>query len=172
VEETGAAQFYRDARIAPIYEGTNGIQAIDLVTRKLPLRGGEVALELLKEIEATATGAPRELADMAAPLAAATAVLRQATRGLLASLSESPGDALAGASPYLKMFGTVLGGWFHLRSALAARDLLERGEGDRSFLESRIGLARFYNRQVLPTAPGLLEAVLAPESDLAASNLV
>ncbi|HUO45933.1 MAG TPA: acyl-CoA dehydrogenase [Acidimicrobiia bacterium] len=172
VEETGAAQFYRDARIAPIYEGTNGIQAIDLVTRKLPIRGGDVAIELIGQMEATAASAPRELADLAAPLAEATAVLRQATRGLLASLSESPGDALAGASPYLKMFGTVLGGWFHLRSALAALELLDRDQGDRPFLESRIGLARFYNRQILPTAPALLDAVLAPESDLAASNLV
>lgn len=171
VEETGAAQYYRDARIAPIYEGTNGIQAIDLVTRKLPVRGGDVVMELIAEIEATATETPRDLADLAAPLMEAAAVLRQASRGLLGALNDNPADALAGASPYLKMFGTVLGGWFHLRSARAASILLEKGEGDAAFLESRIGLAGFYNRQILPGAPALLDAVLAPESDLAASNL-
>ncbi|HEX5671487.1 MAG TPA: acyl-CoA dehydrogenase, partial [Acidimicrobiia bacterium] len=171
VEETGAAQFYRDARIAPIYEGTNGIQAIDLVIRKLPIRNGEVALELIKEIADAAATAPRELADLAAPLAEAAAALRQATRGLLDSLGRDPNDALAGATPYLRMFGMVLGGWFHLRSAIAASELLAKGEGDEVFLGSRVGLARFYCRQLLPSASAMLEAVLAPVDDLAVSNL-
>lgn len=171
VEETGAAQFYRDARIAPIYEGTNGIQAIDLVTRKLPIRNGAVALDLIEEIVATAAAAPRNLADLAAPLLETTAALRQATRGLLDCLNRDPNSALAGATPYLRMFGTVLGGWFHLRSAIAATDLLARDQGGATFLESRVGLARFYCRQILPQASSLLEAVLAPVEDLAASNL-
>jgi 3-(methylthio)propanoyl-CoA dehydrogenase len=171
VEETGAAQFYRDARIAPIYEGTNGIQAIDLVTRKLPISNGDVALALIKEIADAAANAPRELADLAAPLSEAAAALRLATRGLLDSLGRDPNDALAGATPYLRMFGTVLGGWFHLRSAIAASELLAKGEGDEAFLGSRVGLAWFYCRQLLPSAPALIDAVLAPVDDLAVSNL-
>jgi alkylation response protein AidB-like acyl-CoA dehydrogenase len=172
VEETGAAQLYRDARIAPIYEGTNGIQAIDLVTRKLPLRGGDAALELIAEIEAAARQAPRSQAELAAPVAEAAAALRHATRGLLDSLQREPADALAGASPYLQMFGLVLGGWFHLRAAEAAEELVAAGQGDTGFLQSRIGLARFYCRQLLPQAPGLLEAVLAPAADLDPINLL
>ncbi len=69
------------------------------------------------------------------------------------------------------MFGTVLGGWFHLRSAIAASELLAKGEGDEVFLGSRVGLARFYCRQLLPSASAMLEAVLAPVDDLAVSNL-
>jgi len=171
VEETGAAQYYRDARIAPIYEGTNGIQAIDLVTRKLPIRKGEIALGLIQEIAQTAAEAPRELAELAAPVSEAAAALRQATRGLLDSLGRDPNDALAGATPYLRMFGTVLGGWFHLRSAIAATALLAKGERGEAFLQSRVGLARFYCRQILPSASVLLDAVLAPIDDLAVSNL-
>jgi alkylation response protein AidB-like acyl-CoA dehydrogenase len=171
VEETGAAQFYRDARIAPIYEGTNGIQAIDLVTRKLPMRSGEVALALINEIADAAANAPQELSDLAAPLSEAAAALRRATRGLLDSLGRNPNNALAGATPYLRMFGTVLGGWFHLRSAIAATAQLARVEGDGAFLGSRVGLARFYCRQILPPASALLDATLAPADDLAVSNL-
>jgi hypothetical protein len=108
---------------------------------------------------------------MAAPLSEAAAALRQATRGLLDSLGRDPNTALAGATPYLRMFGTVLGGWFHLRSAIAATALLAKGEGDKAFLGSRVGLARFYCRQLLPSASALLDAVLAPVDDLAVSNL-
>ena len=171
VEETGAAQFYRDSRIAPIYEGTNGIQAIDLVMRKLPIRGGEVALGLIEEMAEAAVAAPPDLSDLSQPLQEAVTALEEATRSLLAASGTDPEQALAAASPYLRMFGTVLGGWFHLRAAMAASELISRGDGDEGFLSSRIGLARFYNRQLLPLAAALLPAVLAPETDLAASNL-
>ncbi len=172
IEETGAAQLYRDARIAPIYEGTNGIQAVDLVMRKLPLRGGRVALDLIEDMATTAVTAPEDLADLAHPLAQAVAVLQETTQGLLSVLGDNPRHALAGATPYLRMFGTVLGGWFHLRAATAARGLLARGEkGNEALLRSRIGLARFYNRQLLPAAPALLDAVLSPDTDLDAAFL-
>jgi hypothetical protein len=171
VEETGVAQFYRDSRIAPIYEGTNGIQAIDLVLRKLPLRRGAVTTDLFNRISATVASAPSELSDLATALESALESLRTATDHMLTSLPVDPNQVLAGATPYLRMFGTVLGGWFHLRSAVAASSLLLAGEGDAGFLDGRIGTARFYCRQLLPQASGLLPAVLAPETDLAVAGL-
>ncbi len=171
IEETGVAQFYRDSRIAPIYEGTNGIQAIDLVMRKLPMRQGAVVGDLLDRMAATIASAPSELSDLATSLGTALESLRTATDHVLSSLSSDPNQALAGATPYLRMFGTILGGWFHLRSALAASSLLSGGQGDIDFLKGRIGLGRFYCRQLLPQASGLLPAVLAPEADLATGHL-
>lgn len=171
IEETGAAQYLRDVRIAPIYEGTNGIQAIDLVTRKIPTRRGAVVSELLDQMTATAARASGEFVDMGRSLGTAVSSLSAATNHLLEALSTDPNQALAGATPYLTMFGTVLGGWFHLRSALAAASLLEAGDGNADFLRARIGQARFYCRQLLPKAEGLLPSVLAPDSELAAENL-
>ena len=171
VEETGVAQFYRDARIAPIYEGTNGIQAIDLVMRKVPLRQGAVTADLFDQISASIASAPPELTDLATSLESALASLRTATDHLLASLPVDPNQVLAGATPYLRMFGTVLGGWFHLRSAAAASSLILAGDGDAEFLSGRIAVARFYCRQLLPQVGGLLPAVLAPETDLAGAGL-
>jgi hypothetical protein len=166
IEETGVAQFYRDSRIAPIYEGTNGIQAIDLVVRKLPMRQGAVVGDLFNRMAASIDSAPVELSDLGTSLATALVSLRTATDHVLSSLSSDPNQALAGATPYLRMFGTVLGGWFHLRSATAASMLISGGQGDPTFLNGRIGLGRFYCRQLLPQASGLLPAVLAPEADL------
>ena len=162
VEETGAAQFYRDIRIAPIYEGTNGIQAIDLVTRKVPMRQGAVVGGLLETILDEAATAPSELEPVSAPLVAALSGLREATEHLLAA--EDPNRILAGASPYLRMFGLVIGGWVHLRSAIAARAGLEHGVD--AFLSGRLGLAGFYNQQLLPQALGLLGAVTASSDQL------
>jgi alkylation response protein AidB-like acyl-CoA dehydrogenase len=161
VEETGAAQFYRDIRIAPIYEGTNGIQAMDLVTRKLGMRNGQVVKELLDDIDRTARRASADIGD---PLLEAVSAVRRATEHLL-SVSD-PNDALAGATPYLEMMGLLLGGWVHAQSALAAAEA-----GDQSFMKGRLGLARFYNTQILPRAAALLPAVTASQSQLAASYL-
>ena len=139
VEETGVAQHFRDARITPIYEGTNGIQAMDLVGRKLPIRAGGAVGDLIDEIAGT-DGGP-ELAD-------AVAALREATDWLLANGLADPVDALAGATPYLRMFGIVVGGWLLIRSAPA---------GD----EDKRAVARFYAEQLLPGARALLPAVTA-----------
>ena len=162
IEETGAAQFYRDIRIAPIYEGTNGIQSIDLVTRKLGMRRGQVAKDFFELVESHVAEAPEELADVAAPLLAALSSLRTATDHLLAA--ENPNELLAGATPYLKMFGLMIGGWVHLQSAVAANAGL-KSKSDH-FLEGRLGLARFYNSQILPQANGLLLAVTAASTQL------
>ncbi len=171
VEETGVAQFYRDSRIAPIYEGTNGIQAIDLVMRKVPLRQGGVVRDLFDRIASSIASAPADLSDLATALDDALRSLRAATDHLLSSLPDEPNQALAGATPYLRMFGSVLGGWFHLRSAMAASSLLAADQGDATFLQGRIGTARFYCGQLLPQASGLLPAILAPEADLANPGL-
>ncbi|NQV05456.1 acyl-CoA dehydrogenase [bacterium] len=162
VEETGAAQWWRDARIAPIYEGTNGIQAQDLAMRKLPLRGGEAVAELLAEVRSTITdleSADSDLAVIAGPLADATDALDEAGAWLLACMRESPNDGLAGATPYTTMFGTLLGGWVLARGALAAA-----GTGD--FGTAKAATARFYAANMLPTVRGLLSATTAGAADL------
>ncbi len=175
VEETGAAQFYRDARIAPIYEGTNGIQAIDLVLRKLPLDNGAVVHGYIDEIEAVAkqlTSSPNGLGEMGGQLAEGAALLRNATDWLLSR--SDPNDALAGATPYLKLFGTVAGGAYTAQLALAASADLADTAGDPEFLQAKIAVARFFCGQLLPEAFGLVAAVTAgaeplysvPESQL------
>ena len=202
VEETGVAQHYRDSRIAPIYEGTNGIQAIDLVLRKLPQRGGGVVKDYLGEMDALAAylanaDADADVAANANPdadaadananaggavlaligdrLAAGVDVLRQATDWLLDRVATEPNDALAGATPYLAMFGLVTGGWLLARSALAAHRLLAGGggggDGDAGFLAQKIATARFYCQELLPEAVGLLPAVTAGAALLYAVDL-
>ncbi len=167
VEETGAAQFFRDSRISPIYEGTNGIQAIDLVTRKLPLRSGAVVRELLEEIGATAARAAsvEELRAAGEELGRSVRSLGRASRALGSSLAAGEyRDALAGAYPYLTMFGTVLGGWMMVRSARAALERLGSGADDQ-WLRQKVATARFYCEHLLPQAAAL-EAAASGGSDL------
>ena len=177
VEEAGVAQHYRDIRIAPIYEGTNGIQAIDLVGRKLPMRGGAVVAGYLDGIEATAAeavGAGGELAVIGARLQDAVGPLREATTWLLTNAREDPNNGLAGATPYLEMIGIVTGGWLLTRAALAAAALAD-GDHDGfspEFLAQKLVTARFYATQILPTAAGLLSAVTAGPADLYAAALL
>ena len=166
VEETGVAQHFRDSRIAPIYEGTNGIQAIDLVFRKLPMRGGGVVKDLLARMDALdeeLAEAGSELAAVRLGLAHGVDVLRQATDWMLdrlagthSELLAAPNDALAGATPYLSIFGLVTGGWLLARSALAASR--ERATGESEFLAAKIATAAFYCQQLLPEAVGLVAA--------------
>ena len=146
VEETGVAQHFRDSRITPIYEGTNGIQAMDLVGRKLPIRAGGAVMDLIDEIAST-DGGP-ELVD-------AVAALREATEWLLANGLADPTNALAGAAPYLRMFGIVVGGWLLARSAAVAAD-----DADKE------AVSAFYSAQLLPAARGLLPAVTAGSGQL------
>jgi hypothetical protein len=158
VEETGAAQHYRDARIAPIYEGTNGIQAIDLVARKLPAEGGrhwrallQRERQFLKELPAKGDlGALRPYAEDALE------ALQTASVWMLGNEGEQLRDTAAGATPYLRMFGLTLGGTLLARQAVEAARRLEQGEGDPVFLKAKIATARFYAEQLLPAAPALL----------------
>jgi hypothetical protein len=168
IEETGAAQHYRDARIAPIYEGTNGIQAIDLVTRKLPMRSRGVVEDFLARLDAIdleLESAGAALTPIRHNLAAAVAMLRAATEFLADADATS---ALAAATPYLRMFGLVTGGWLMARQAVAATRQLDHGVGESPFLAAKVVTARFYCEQILPQASGLLPAVTAGASDLIA----
>ena len=161
IEETGAAQHYRDARIAPIYEGTNGIQAMDLAGRKLGMRDGGVMLDMCSEIADTiaATRALPGLDGVANRLEAALGALERATHWMLAH--KGP-DALSGATAYLKLAGDVIGGDMLARQALAT------ASGEDPWSKSKSALARIYASQVLTLASGLADAVTEGGADLEA----
>ncbi len=164
VEETGVAQHLRDARIAPIYEGTNGIQAIDLVLRKLPMKGGAVVggfIDHMASLEADLTAAGGDFAGLAKALNVSLSELRAATTWFLEN-SASPNEALAGATPYLRLFGNVIGGWVLAKLALAA----STGDYDDAFAQEKLVSARFYADAVLPLSAGLHAASTAGSGDL------
>ncbi|MFN4087935.1 MAG: acyl-CoA dehydrogenase [Alphaproteobacteria bacterium] len=165
IEETGAAQHYRDARIAPIYEGTNGIQALDLFGRKLLRDRGAAMRDLIAEMRAIdgdlAASPGDDVAAVRRSLAAGIDALEAATDGLLAAAGEDPIAASVGATAYLRLTGTVVGGWLMARGALAANRRLAEGDGDPAFLEAKLVTARFYAEQVLPTGTALLGPIVA-----------
>jgi alkylation response protein AidB-like acyl-CoA dehydrogenase len=166
IEETGAAQHFRDARIAPIYEGTNGIQAIDLVTRKLPLAGGAAVAAHIDEMRgiARALAASNDpgLGCAAARLADAVASLERATHWLLKRLGTEPNAALAGATPYLRLFGLATGGCLLAKEALAAlrlgADAPARVAVTRFFAENCAVHAGAIERTVVECAAGVMDA--------------
>jgi acyl-CoA dehydrogenase len=157
IEETGAAQHYRDARITPIYEGTNGIQAIDLVTRKLAANGGESVWTLLDELtgivsQVEASNDPA-FGTASVKLRDALASLDRTSRWLLERVASAPNDALAGATPYLRLFGSTLGGCMLAGEALAARDVA--GDPQRY-----VTLARFFAENISVQAAALERTVM------------
>lgn len=152
VEETGAAQHYRDARIAPIYEGTNGIQAADLVGRKLRLNGGDAMASLLADI---AQGAGEE------PTLAAIAGDCEAVAHWLSSGDTSVDDQLAASYPFLTMLSVATCGWLMMRQLRIAQAQLDTGVGDSEFLKMKIIAARYYLDQIVPEARGLKAAATA-----------
>ena len=152
IEETGAAQFSRDVRVTAIYEGTNGIQSMDLVARKM-MDGGEAAFRLLDEIEAVAETARAAHPAMAEKVWQASETLREAVEWLVAQSDMT--TRFAGSVPFLRAFARVLGAHFHLKAALA-----EGGEGPRT------KLARFYVNRLLPEHAGLLVHAMAGAEDL------
>jgi alkylation response protein AidB-like acyl-CoA dehydrogenase len=170
IEETGAAQYYRDARILPIYEGTNGIQAIDLMGRKLALGKGAAVRELVADIVPTAAALKSAddawLHTIGARLEAGLAAVQSATGWLIERRGHAQPDALAGATPYLKLLGDVVGGWMLGKEALAAAAHLAAGEGPADYWRTRIGLARVFAEQVLSQSPGLTQAVTQGAVDL------
>ena len=143
IEETGAAQFYRDVRVTAIYEGTNGIQAMDLVGRKM-MDGGEAMNALLDEVEAHAEGLRATLPDLAEPVWQASETLRETVEALIGTSDLN--ERFAGAVPFLMGFARVLGGHFHLKAAEADGADSARGR-----------LARFYIERLLPEHASLLE---------------
>ena len=152
VEETGAAQYARDVRVTAIYEGTNGIQAMDLVVRKL-MDGGDAAYALLDEMQATIEAARDQLSDIAEPVWQSLESLREATDWMLKQSDLN--NRFAGAHSYLRAWARVLGAYFHLRASLA-----EGGEG------ARTKLARFYIGRLLPEHIGLLGAARQGAEDI------
>ncbi|GGI03884.1 acyl-CoA dehydrogenase [Egicoccus halophilus] len=168
VEETGVAQHFRDARIAPIYEGTNGIQALDLVGRKLPYDGGAYVKGVLGEIRDTVDALPEELGTVAVNLGDALDALQEATDWIFAQ-RETPNEVFAGATPYLRMFATVVGGWLLARGAVSASAAIASGDTgtfDAEFLQAKLTTTRFFAEQVLPTVRGLQPSVTAGSRDL------
>jgi butyryl-CoA dehydrogenase len=165
VEETGAAQHLRDARILPIYEGTNGIQAIDLVMRKLPLSGSETVRAQIALMRATAVRLVKEATPafgLTAPrLREAVESLDRATSFMLKAVAgNAPEDALAGATPYLRLFALAQGAAALADAALAANTLMAGGDQDPAH-PGRIALCRFFAENIAIGARGLEEAVLA-----------
>ena len=170
IEETGAAQFYRDARILPIYEGTTAIQANDLVGRKTARDGGRVAKGVLAGVIATAhellSGDDESLRAIGRRLDASAAAMSDAIDYVVGASRTDPRAAYAGSVPYLKLAGLVLSGWQLARAALAARSLLGRGEGDAGFLEAKIATARFFAEHLLPQARAHRDAIVEGSSSV------
>ncbi len=164
IEETGAAQHVRDIRIAAIYEGTNGIQAADLVGRKLGIRGGASVLEFLAEmrgIDAELAAAGDSFAGIREELDRQFTALESATHWMLRTGLGDPNAALAGSSPYLRMWGLCTSAWMLARAAVAAA-----GTDDARLAQEQLVLARFYAQQLLPQCASLLGAATAGANDL------
>jgi alkylation response protein AidB-like acyl-CoA dehydrogenase len=149
IEGTGAAQHYRDARIAQIYEGTNGIQAMDLAFRKVARDGGKAMDALVAEMRPVLAESERPALD----------ALAQSTAYVAATAGKDPALAAAAAAPYLRLAGTVLGQYFLNIQARAAERRLKAGDGDRKFLDLKRKLACFYSCNLLPQASALARAV-------------
>ncbi|MFM7345600.1 MAG: acyl-CoA dehydrogenase [Tagaea sp.] len=163
IEETGAAQHLRDARICPIYEGTNGIQANDLVFRKIGRDGGAALRDFLAEvaaIEADLARAPGDdLGRLRATLAPARTACAEAGEFLAGAAKSDPNVAAAAAVPFLAMFGTLAGGALLAKGALAATRLLAQGPSQAGFANARLLVARFYADHHLAKVPASLEIV-------------
>ncbi|MBK4733576.1 acyl-CoA dehydrogenase [Noviherbaspirillum pedocola] len=165
IEETGAAQYYRDARILPIYEGTTAIQANDLVGRKTARDGGAVAKAILAQVRATVDALEGQAGDdfvaIRKRLADAASALEDVVDFVAGNMKSDIKGVFAGSVPYLKMAGVVLGGWQMARAALAAGKRLEEGSGDAKFYQAKIGTARFYADHFLSQAPGSRDAIVS-----------
>jgi hypothetical protein len=164
IEETGAAQHYRDSRIASIYEGTNGIQSIDLVIRKITQSGGETLTRMIADFRRTVKqlklSKEKSLGGSIARLEAGIGVLERTSKYLLETLGNDQAAALAGATPYLRIFGLVAGAHYLMEAALAAAALRAGGDADPAHA-ARIEIARFFAENLLPAASGLEAVVIA-----------
>jgi hypothetical protein len=165
VEETGAAQHLRDARIATIYEGTTGIQANDLIGRKLAAEKGMTARAVIAQMR----GFDRELAGVAShpalgiirhTLAEGVSALSEATDWLLETWPHDPNAAAAGSVPYLELWGTVVGAWQMARAALIAKQRLDAGAQEFDFYRAKIATARFFAEHILPRAQSCKQAIV------------
>jgi alkylation response protein AidB-like acyl-CoA dehydrogenase len=164
IEETGAAQYYRDARIITIYEGTTGIQANDLIGRKTARDGGATARAVAADIDRIAarcaSHADATLHPIGLSLAVATAALQSAIEWMVPAYGTNVRAAHAAAVPYLKLWGLVSGGWQMARAALAASKRLDAQEGDAEFMRVKIATAVYYAECLLPQADGLARTII------------
>jgi hypothetical protein len=163
IEETGAAQYYRDAKILTIYEGTTAIQANDLVGRKTARDGGKTAMAVAAQIEATEGElAKRDSAAaraMLKRLTAARQAFQQTVEFVATKTKSNPNEVFAGSVPYLLMAGNTVAGWQMARALLVAEDHLARGE-DVEFMKAKIATARTYADHILSRVPGLRDSIV------------
>jgi hypothetical protein len=163
IEETGAAQHYRDARILSIYEGTTAIQANDLVGRKTARDGGQVALAIAGRIAATQGELERsgsaDAQAMARRLSAAREAFEEVVKFVAGRTKDSPNEVFAGSVPYLMLAGNVVAGWQMARALLAAEQRLAGGV-DAEFMRAKITTARFYADHILSKVPGLRDSIV------------
>jgi alkylation response protein AidB-like acyl-CoA dehydrogenase len=171
IEETGATQYLRDARITTIYEGTTGIQAGDLVGRKVGFEKGATALaviEGMRALDSRLAAGGQDLAATRAGLKEAVASLDGATHWIVDTFPKNPKGVAGVSVPYLKLFGTVAGGWMMARAALIAQEKLKQPDADRDFLQGKLATARFYAEHELPrAAPFAREVTSGADSVLA-----
>ena len=163
VEETGAAQYLRDARITTIYEGTTGIQANDLVGRKIAFDKGAAVMDLIadmRRLDSELTGLGSDFEAARRNFTRAVDGLESATRWLIDTYGASPDEAAAVAVPYLKLFGVVSGGWVMVRAAVIARGKLQDPQNDADFLSAKLVTARFYAEHILPQAGAYADTVV------------
>ncbi len=163
IEETGAAQHYRDARITTIYEGTNGVQAMDLLGRKIVRDGGATARLFLEQVRMTLAeldSTNGALSSLARHLERGVAALQKAVDWLVEVFAEDRARAAASAVPFLEMMGLVSGGWILARGAIEARKQLASSADDRSFLEAKLTTANYFAEVYLSQVPALLEPVV------------
>ena len=164
IEETGASQHLRDARITTIYEGTTGIQANDLVGRKIVRDQGQGAKRLIETMQSFAAELDGKQDDVIEAIRTALVegidAMSRATDWILAAHARDPRLPAAASVPYLRLFGTVVGGWQMARAALVARHKLDAGAGDSRFYQAKLTTARFYAEHIMPQARALLHAIL------------
>jgi alkylation response protein AidB-like acyl-CoA dehydrogenase len=168
IEETGAAQHYRDARITTIYEGTTGIQANDLVGRKIVREAGATVKALISQLKGFDSELQRsqnpDIQALCKQLATGVMAVSDCVDFILARAGRDPIAAFAGAVPFLKLMGITCGGWQMARAALVSERKLSSGNGDAAFYKAKISTARFFGDHVLSQAGGLREAVLSGSS--------
>jgi acyl-CoA dehydrogenase len=164
IEETGAAQHLRDARITTIYEGTTGIQANDLIGRKIARDGGAIAKEVIKamrEVEAElGKGQGEDMAAIREAFSASLTAAEECVSWIVITYGTDIKAAHAGAVPFLNLMGIVCGGWQMARGALVAQRRIAEGRGDKSFYEAKIKTARFYADHLLTQAPALRNTIV------------
>jgi len=164
IEETGAAQYLRDARILPIYEGTTAIQANDLVGRKTGRDGGRTAKALAARIAATEAELGRRdtaaAKSMSKRLRAAREAFEQVVDFMVASQKQRPNAAYAGSVPYVMLVGHVVSGWQMARALMVAEDRLAKGDADADFLKAKVATARFHAEHLLSRVPALRDEIV------------